>query len=168
MVTFTITQLPNGLAAVSPYPKISPTLPISLDPGKIAIPEDLGKIQEAFDGNVDKVVVLVQDAHAIPDAQRSIRKAILYFYKKYGVQLIALEGASSALDPRILKSFPDKDLLNKVMGEYFDRGELAGGTAAAIAGIREEDNSAKSAEEALLFTFRTGGEYHLLIRKSRG
>src|SRR5207248_2889154 len=59
-------------------------------------------------------------------------KVIEYFQKNYGVSLIGLEGANSQLDPQIFKSFPNKTLLHQVFEDYFNKGELTGGTAAAI------------------------------------
>lgn len=91
---------------------------------KIQIPEELGKVEEAFSGTGEKQVVLIQDAHSIPEAQRSIQKVIDYFQKEYGFRLVALEGASGPLDPEIFKSFPDPETLQKIFQEYFDRGEL--------------------------------------------
>ena len=99
---------------------------------KIEVPKEIGKIQESYQGKEKETVVLIQDAHAIPDAQRSIQKLIDYFQKEYGVSLVALEGAASELDPQIFRSFPDKELLRKVFEEYQAQGELAGGTAASI------------------------------------
>jgi len=98
----------------------------------VSVPKEIGSIKEKFEGEDDKVVFIIQDAHAIPDAQRSIQKLIEYSQKKYGVGLVALEGAASDLNAQIFKSFPDKELLKKIFEGYFDRGELAGGTAAAI------------------------------------
>ena len=102
------------------------------DLSAIQVPEGIGKIQEFYKGKGEKVVVLVQDAHAIPDAQRSIQKIIAHFQKQYGLPVIALEGASSELDPQIFKSFPDKELLKNTFEDYFEQGELTGSVAAAI------------------------------------
>ena len=116
----------------------SPTMPIagyrSLadDLTAIALPKEIGKIQETYRGTSDKIVVLIQDAHSIPDAQRSIRSAIDHFQTQYGVSLVGLEGASEKLDPQIFRSFPDKELLRKTFDAYSQRGELTGGTAAAL------------------------------------
>ncbi|MBP9865270.1 MAG: hypothetical protein KBC91_02580, partial [Candidatus Omnitrophica bacterium] len=119
----------------------TPIVTLPSDFASIELPVEIGKVDDVYNGQSGAQVIILQDAHAIPDAQRSIRKAILYFYQHYGVNLVALEGASAKLDARMLKSFPDKERLNKVLGEYFDQGELSGGTAAAIAGIKAEDNS---------------------------
>ena len=67
------------------------------DLAKITVPAVMGKIEEVFKGQSDKVVVLVQDAHAIPAAQRNIQRLIEHFQKQYGVNLVALEGANAQL-----------------------------------------------------------------------
>lgn len=97
----------------------------------ITVPEKLGKIEEVYSGE-GAPVILIQDAHAIPDAQKSIFQMLLHFEKKYGVRLIGLEGADGELDTKFFKSFPDKQKLKKVFRRYFNRGELTGGTAASL------------------------------------
>ena len=93
-VAFTLTLgfFPVKSARAAEVPAVVPvTLPA--DFSAVRLPAELGKIDDYFTGSSPERVIVVQDAHAIPDAQRSIRKAILYFYKQYGVNLIALEGA---------------------------------------------------------------------------
>jgi len=124
--------LPQAKAEVSPasmvgYRSLADDLTAS-----IALPKEIGKIQEIYRGMSDKIVVLIQDAHSIPDAQRSIRSAIDHFQTQYGVSLVGLEGASEKLDPQIFRSFPDKELLRKTFDAYAQRGELTGGTTAAL------------------------------------
>lgn len=107
-------------------------LPSALRLTDAFVPESLGKVEMRFTGSSDKTVVLIQDAHAVPDAQRSIQRLIDYFQRRYGIDGVALEGADASLDPHIFRSFPDKKLLRKVFTEYQNKGELAGATAAAI------------------------------------
>jgi len=128
------------------------------DLSRLQVPAEIGTIEEVFQGRGQETrdkrqktrnkgqtnlhaprpsspapfVVLIQDAHAIPDAQRNIQKLIEYFQKEYGAGLVALEGASSELDPQVFKSFPDKEILKKTLNDYFERGELTGATAASI------------------------------------
>ncbi|MEI7752208.1 MAG: hypothetical protein WCJ71_08995, partial [Candidatus Omnitrophota bacterium] len=130
---FTVTSvyLPEARAEAAPIPALN-FRSLTDDLTAIALPKEIGKIQETFRGSGDKVVVLVQDAHSIPDAQHSIRSAIDYFQTKYGISLVGLEGASEKLDPQIFRSFPDKELLRKTFEAYAERGELTGGTAAAL------------------------------------
>ena len=121
-------------AASVPAESIDTSAIKPLNPAELSIPEDMGKIEVSFAGSSGKTVVLIQDAHEIPDAQKNIQRLIDYFQKNYGVNLVALEGANAPLDPRIFKSFPDKETLKKVFKGYQERGELAAGAGAAIFG----------------------------------
>lgn len=135
--TFTVTSFSFQPAFAAPVPAIDPHpagLSFPSDPQKIELPKNLGRIESSFIGKQDRLVLVVQDAHAIPEAQRSIEKIIEHFQDKYGLNLIGLEGASSQLDPRIFTSFPDKEMLKKVFQGYYEKGELTGSVAAAIFG----------------------------------
>ncbi len=129
----------------------SQNIPIPFSISSLKVPAGIGRIEEVYQARVQETggkeqtspharrlvplapfVVLIQDAHAIPDAQRNIQKLIEYFQKEYGINKVALEGASSELDSQILQSFPDKEILKETFNEYFERGELPGATAAAI------------------------------------
>ncbi len=131
---------------ISSVPNETKTIDLSKP---LTIPGGIGKIEEVFQATgsrlqanndclqpetcrVQPLVILIQDAHAVPEAQKSIQKLIEFFQKEYGVSLTALEGASTELDPQFFKSFPDKELLRETFEEYFAKGELAGSTAAAI------------------------------------
>lgn len=102
--------------------------PLSLS----VLPQHLGTIEERYQGNSDLSVVLIQDAHGIPEAQRSIRDLILYFRDEYGIRLAGFEGASARLDAGLIKSFPSAEAVEKVSEEYMERGELTGASAAAL------------------------------------
>ena len=102
------------------------------DVASLKIPSKWGTIEEFHQGSKSETVIIVQDAHSIPDAQLSLQKIIKHFQNTYGLRKIALEGASKTLDPQILRSFPDQDLLRQILKSYHVEGELAGGTSAAI------------------------------------
>jgi broad specificity phosphatase PhoE len=132
---FTLTSvtwtMPTAHANTTPSVRPGPVVPLK-DLADVSLPAEIGKIRETYRGTSDKTVILIQDAHSIPDAQRSIQSAIDHFQKEYGVTLIGLEGASERLDPQIFRSFPDKELLRKTFDDYSGKGELTGGTAAAL------------------------------------
>jgi hypothetical protein len=128
---FTSHPMPEVKAEISSGPTLSYRSLLD-DMSMFTLSKDIGKIQETYRGATDKVVVLIQDAHSIPDAQRSIQSTIDHFQTEYGISLVGLEGASEKLDPQIFKSFPDKELLQKTFDAYAERGELTGGTAAAL------------------------------------
>lgn len=121
--------VPNAVAskAVTELPRAR--LPKSL--ADISLPAGLGRI-EAVHPAGEKTVVLIQDAHSLPAAQANIQRIIEFLKGKYGIDLVALEGASGRLDPRIFQSFPEQKILRRVFDEYHRRGELTGGNAAAL------------------------------------
>ncbi len=108
----------------------------------VQTPEELGKVQEYFKGRGDRSVILIQDAHAIPDAQKNVHKLITYFQEKYGVRTVALEGASSKLDTSFFRSFPDKQRLKEIFKDYHEKGELTGGSAAALFSAQSRNGQA--------------------------
>ncbi|MBP9865911.1 MAG: hypothetical protein KBC91_05875, partial [Candidatus Omnitrophica bacterium] len=114
----------EALPNVSALPK--------LDPFKLEIPDVLGKVEEAYSDQSPKTVVLIQDAHAIEDAQKNIQKLIAYFQEEYGVRQVALEGAAGEIESQIFKSFPNQSKLKSVFKDYLRKGELTGGSAAAL------------------------------------
>ena len=131
LLLFLTTNVRAFPASVNLTPDSLPRKELNLE--DVVLPSEIGKIQETYRSpHPSPVVILIQDAHAIPNAQHNIQRLIDFFQKQYGVGLVALEGANAPLDPQIFKSFPDKELLKKVFAEYEARGELTGGTAAAI------------------------------------
>jgi SNF2 family DNA or RNA helicase len=81
--------------------------------------------------------VYLQDAHAIPLAQKSIRALIQFFQQKYGVTLTALEGTEGKLDTTFFRTFPDPERLRKVFEGYLKTGELSGAVAASVLNEQE-------------------------------
>ncbi len=106
----------------------APIKTIALD--NLKLPAKFGEVVESYSGK--NGVIIVQDAHAIPDAQKNIANMIKLMRTEYGVKTVALEGASGDLDPQIFRSFPDQKMLREVIKGYLDAGEIAGGTAASI------------------------------------
>lgn len=105
-----------------------------ISPFEVSIPETLGVIREKFEGPRKQTVFIIQDAHAVPDAQRNIRRLIDFSHEKFGVRLVALEGAASDLDASFFRSFPDKQLLERSFDRYLAQGEVTGGTLSAVLG----------------------------------
>jgi hypothetical protein len=80
----------------------------------------------------DRTVILIQDAHAVIDAQENIRNILGYLGKTYGVRLAALEGAKGRLEPILLKTFPDAGVKRQILAGYENRAELSGPEMAAV------------------------------------
>lgn len=106
--------------------------PASAKMHEIVIPPSFGHIDEKFQGAGSEAVFIIQDAHAIPDAQNSIVKLIEHLHAEYGVDTAALEGADGELDAEFFRTYPDagqfKESIMKLIGE----GELSAGAAAAL------------------------------------
>jgi hypothetical protein len=102
------------------------------DVNRVVVPTELGSVEDFYQGKGNEAVILIQDAHAISEAQMNIRNLIQHFREQYGVSLVALEGAASQLDTQFFKSFPDKEKLTEVLKTYYEQFELTGGNAAAF------------------------------------
>ncbi len=98
----------------------------------LSVPRELGEIQEAYQGKPGRTVILIQDAHAVYEAQKSIESLILYFRENYRIHLTGVEGGDGAFEPRLLQSYPDSKYLRRVLDEYLQRGELSGSVTAAV------------------------------------
>lgn len=126
--SFLVTALPMPLAHAS----VVQTLPLSSSLEINTVPSEYGKISGKFSGSGSSTVVILQDAHSNPEAQRNLWKLTEYFQGKRGFDLVGVEGASGDLRPEFLKAFPDTTRLRTVLEEYLDRGELTGPNAAAL------------------------------------
>ncbi len=115
--------------------------PILFFPGDqhLTLSPELGTVEDRFKGRGPYSVILIQDAHAIGDVQKSILKLVKHFTHQYGVDLIAMEGASGKLDPTLFNVFPDRELLKETFAHYLDRGELSGAAAASVLDEKQAD-----------------------------
>lgn len=151
-ILFTITSANWQTPAFAISPEPVAAAPLSLD--ALSIPPELGTIRfasqaddgrrmtkeekvgslppEIRDPTSDKFVVLIQDAHAVIDAQENIRKIIGHLRTEYGVDLAALEGAKGRLEAVLLRTFPDEGVKKKVLAGYEARAELTGPELAAV------------------------------------
>ena len=113
-------------------PIVSPAALISI-PEHLEIPSALGTIQEErIHPGAKSLVVFIQDAHAVLDAQSNIQGLIEYLSQKYGIRLVGLEGGKGRLDSTLLRTFPDEAVKKKILASYLEKGELTGPGMAAI------------------------------------
>ncbi|MCB9799174.1 MAG: hypothetical protein H6757_00265 [Candidatus Omnitrophica bacterium] len=132
-VTFIFTSHVTA-PALAQTPVLEMSLPGTFadDFSQVELPESMGVVEEAYLKGRDRTVILIQDAHSVPGAQRNIQKLIRYFGREYGIGLVALEGVDAQFDLQIFKSFPDKSKLKYVLKNLHDQGELSGPAAAAL------------------------------------
>jgi len=115
------------------------THPHSLfNPVSFSLPEELGTVEEKFQGKSSETVIFISDAHAVRDAQSSIRNVLAFLQKKYGPGLVSVEGASGYFDTSLLRAFPDEKIRVEVLTGYLNKGELSGAGLASILNERSE------------------------------
>jgi|GEM_PF-2382426 len=140
-------------------------------------PKELGSVTEIFQSpeKHSPHVILVQDAHAVPDAQRAITKLTEYFEKNAGLAWVGLEGASRKLDPVLLANYPDKEILKEALESYVSKGEISGAVAAAILGNRrtlyeglEDSRLYEEDVSAYLESLSARGPFEEKVKKLRG
>ncbi len=105
-----------------------------LIPAEFTIPDSLGSIEAQFSANKSDrpFIAVIQDAHAVVDAQNHIQGIIQHLQQTYGIRVIALEGGQGRLDPTLFRTFPDEFLKKKVMTNYLNRAEITGAEMAAV------------------------------------
>jgi len=99
---------------------------------RLTLPEELGNIVDRFRGNSEKVVIYIQDAHAVSEAQTSILNLINHFQVQYDVNYIGIEGVEGPLDSHFYRTFPDRRKLKDVFLNYLSEGELSGAAVASV------------------------------------
>jgi len=97
--------------------------------------EELGSPIETYEGRPDQpTVYYIQDAHSILSAQRAIQGLIDVLQKNHSVPLVVLEGASGPLDMDLLRSYPDRAKLEKVLWSFSAKGVISGAEVQAAIG----------------------------------
>lgn len=172
---------PFSLQASSTVDRLSQT---SMTASEIVLPEELGLIQEKYqaagcrpqaakksmelEACSGKQVIFIQDAHSNYDAQKSIQKIIGYFQKQYGVETIALEGGEGKLDPWLLRTYPDRKIVEKILDDHLMKGELSGATLAAV--LNEKEGNYYGVENFTLYedgieAYRKASSQSTVLRK---
>ncbi|MBI4398070.1 MAG: hypothetical protein HY586_02985, partial [Candidatus Omnitrophica bacterium] len=115
----------------------APEIPIpSVD--QIKCSDEAGIIEESYSaGSGSPLVVYIQDAHCLYEAQSNIRRLIDELQKKYGAGLVALEGGEGKIQPVLFRAFPAQAVKEQVLDAYLKRGELSGAEFAAVANQKE-------------------------------
>ncbi|MBU3759575.1 MAG: hypothetical protein FGM27_06550 [Candidatus Omnitrophica bacterium] len=123
-------------AVAQPFPAVTPAVPdtsLHSPTEGFVVPPGLGSIQEYFKASENApFVLLIQDAHAVIDAQHSIQSLIGYIQKHYGVKLIAVEGGAGKMDTTLLHTYPDDFIKRQVFERYLKRAEVSGIEMAAV------------------------------------
>lgn len=116
---FAVSQLPFAQAAV---------------PEKVMYNEKYGRTRESFDGTRGKMVVHIQDAHCVYEAQKNIVGIVRDLYKNHNVRLITVEGADAYFNADELSSFPIQSVKDDVAEYFLKNGRISGAEYLLIQG----------------------------------
>ncbi len=132
---------------------------------RVTIPKEMGLVQAAYQGD-RQLVVLVQDLHCNLEVQNNIAKIIGTLTKKHGLNMIAVEGASQAVNLAQLKTFPNARV-KRVVGQYFlKQGKMSG--AEYYAATAEHPVTLQGIEKAELYTASRDAVNAFLNDESQG
>jgi|GEM_PF-1209042 len=94
---------------------------------ELEIPSVLGKVEHVFQapGNAG-FVIHIQDAHGSYEAQKNIQRLLSHLKKKYGVQLVFLEGGASVLNPGYFHFFEEPARNQRIAKRLMRKGLLSG------------------------------------------
>ena len=95
----TKTQLAEA-ATVAPAVVVPVQQPVSLSEKSllesIRIPEEFGRVIEAYKGQSDQLIIHIQDAHVHYEAQKNLANIIEELIRKYSVHLVLVEGGNES------------------------------------------------------------------------
>lgn len=101
--------------------------------GMIAVPPELGKIEESFQGTSGKTILFIQDAHDSLEAQENIAKLIDRFVKEKGIKTVFEEGYEGQVPTDEFFGFiKDPKIKRKVSYFLLDKLRLGGAEYAHV------------------------------------
>lgn len=104
----------------------------------MSLPDDLGTLEESFQGNSEKTIVYIQDAHDSLEAQENIAKIIHELVDRYGVQTVYEEGYEGEVPTEDYFGFiKEPEVKEKVSHFLMDQLRIGG---AEYAHINRKDN----------------------------
>lgn len=108
--------------------KPAPTpLSDSSDFQNIAVSRSLGVTHKMVEGDSERIIINIQDAHSKLGAQEGISRILDDLVKNYDLNFVAVEGASGAVDTSLVSSFPI-DAVRKKTGEFLlKEGKISAG-----------------------------------------
>ncbi len=113
--------------------------PMAASHPAFTLPQELGTIEEVYQGSDNRLVVFIQDAHVNLNAQQNIAQIIELLIQEHGFSLVGQEAGEGNVDTRLLRAFPVREIAKKVMGRYLRRGEMGGPEYLAITGSKPFD-----------------------------
>ena len=122
-------------AAVIPIP---PRLLKTIEKGSlIDLSPEIGSIENEISGR-DPLIIHIQDAHAVAEAQYQIKRILRELTAKHHIQLIGLEGAAGRLALGKFKFTPIDEVNSAVNNSMLRDGRLTG---AELFAFENQDNA---------------------------
>lgn len=124
-------QYPSAFASAPPaVPAVNSYQPLEVL--SLNLPKVLGTVEDSWKGKTSETVLILQDAHSNPEAQKKLQKLIRYFQKNFAIRKVGVEGSAGSFDTQILKSFPDQKQLKQILKGSLEKGELTAAASAAL------------------------------------
>ncbi|KJJ85483.1 hypothetical protein OMAG_000649, partial [Candidatus Omnitrophus magneticus] len=123
----------NTATIVEAAPAVVEVYPIN-NVNDIGIAIDSGTIKSRYQGNTDKVIIHIQDAHCNYEAQDNINKILDQLSKECGLNMISVEGAEGVVDTSWFRAFPDEEIRKEVATYFMKKGEITGAEFFSITG----------------------------------
>ncbi|MCB1194849.1 hypothetical protein KDK77_01570 [bacterium] len=95
-------------------------------PTSVQFNKKYGRVRDQFKGSEDKMIVHIQDAHCVYEAQRNIIGLVRDLYKNHNVRLVTVEGADSYFEAGEIASFPIKSAKEDVADYFMQKGRISG------------------------------------------
>lgn len=124
----TLTLAPLSLRAETPAISTDTTPPLS----NLAVPEEIGKVQERFKGSAPRTIIQIQDVHAHAVAQQNIAAILERLRVVFGIETAALEGAWAATSLPKSHALPTSREKQLLAGTLLEDDRISGPVYAAI------------------------------------
>ena len=105
------------------------------DPTSLIVPETLGHVIASWkpaDHPPSAVIIHLQDLHAHSEAQTRLSELIGYLRERFGLSLVAVEGAQGRCDTAVYSDLPDPPSTERIARLFKDEGLFTGAEYYAI------------------------------------
>ena len=123
-----VVALVMAVTSVPPTPVwAAPSAPLDLH--RLTIPDRLGYLDEVWqpdEGPPQGIVIHIRDLHVHPEAQQHISELLGYLHDRYGVELVAVEGAAGRCETELYSDFPDPPSTERIAKLFVEEGLFTG------------------------------------------
>jgi len=92
----------------------------------LQIPEQYGRIVDAYEGNSDKTIIHIQDAHVHYEAQKNLAGILESLIRRNQLKLILVEGGNRRGELTSFRKLASKKARQEVAERYLQKGLLSG------------------------------------------